>query len=89
MWLDELDTYSTKRNIVKMIVGNKIDMVSMQTLQVKLLWSELQFVFSEYLINIFSVRLLWNSAVMRGVFLYHTERVKKLFVFLLLSSFCT
>lgn len=26
-WLDELDTYSTKRNIVKMIVGNKIDKV--------------------------------------------------------------
>lgn len=24
-WLDELDTYTTKRNIVKMIVGNKID----------------------------------------------------------------
>lgn len=26
-WLNELETYSTKRNIVKMIVGNKIDMV--------------------------------------------------------------
>jgi len=25
-WLNELDTYSTKSNIVKMIVGNKIDM---------------------------------------------------------------
>lgn len=25
-WLNELETYSTKRNIVKMIVGNKIDM---------------------------------------------------------------
>ncbi|XP_060516928.1 ras-related protein Rab-18-B-like isoform X3 [Cylas formicarius] len=25
MWLNELETYSTKRNIVKMIVGNKID----------------------------------------------------------------
>ncbi|XP_030746437.1 ras-related protein Rab-18-B [Sitophilus oryzae] len=25
-WLNELDTYSTKKNIVKMIVGNKIDM---------------------------------------------------------------
>lgn len=24
-WLEELDTYSTKNNIVKMIVGNKID----------------------------------------------------------------
>ncbi|KAJ9594196.1 hypothetical protein L9F63_014356 [Diploptera punctata] len=24
-WLDELDTYSTKSNIVKMVVGNKID----------------------------------------------------------------
>lgn len=28
VWLSELDTYSTKSNIVKMIVGNKIDMVS-------------------------------------------------------------
>lgn len=27
LWLDELDTYTTKRNIVKMIVGNKIDQV--------------------------------------------------------------
>jgi len=26
-WLDELDTYSTKNNIVKMVVGNKIDKV--------------------------------------------------------------
>lgn len=26
-WLSELDTYSTKSNIVKMVVGNKIDMV--------------------------------------------------------------
>jgi Ras-related protein Rab-18 len=26
-WLDELDTYSTKSNIVKMVVGNKIDKV--------------------------------------------------------------
>lgn len=26
-WLNELDTYSTKQNIVKMIVGNKIDKV--------------------------------------------------------------
>lgn len=26
-WLNELETYSTKSNIVKMIVGNKIDMV--------------------------------------------------------------
>lgn len=26
-WLNELDTYSTKSNIVKMIVGNKIDKV--------------------------------------------------------------
>lgn len=26
-WLNELDTYSTRSNIVKMIVGNKIDMV--------------------------------------------------------------
>lgn len=27
-WLNELDTYSTKSNIVKMVVGNKIDKVS-------------------------------------------------------------
>lgn len=27
-WLNELDTYSTKTNIVKMVVGNKIDVVS-------------------------------------------------------------
>lgn len=26
-WLDELETYSTNKNIVKMIVGNKIDKV--------------------------------------------------------------
>ena len=26
-WLNELDIYSTKRNLIKMIVGNKIDMV--------------------------------------------------------------
>jgi small GTP-binding protein len=26
-WLDELETYSTKNNIVKMVVGNKIDKV--------------------------------------------------------------
>jgi Ras-related protein Rab-18 len=26
-WLDELDTYSTKDNIVKMVVGNKTDKV--------------------------------------------------------------
>lgn len=27
-WLNELDTYSTKNNMVKMVVGNKIDVVS-------------------------------------------------------------
>lgn len=27
-WLSELETYSTKANIIKMIVGNKIDKVS-------------------------------------------------------------
>lgn len=26
-WLNELDTYSTKSDIVKMLVGNKIDKV--------------------------------------------------------------
>lgn len=28
-WLSELDTYSTKSNIIKMVVGNKIDMVNL------------------------------------------------------------
>ena len=28
MWLNELDTYSTKTEVVKMLVGNKIDKVS-------------------------------------------------------------
>jgi len=27
-WLNELDTYATKLDIVKMLVGNKIDQVS-------------------------------------------------------------
>lgn len=27
-WLNELEIYSTKRNIIKMVVGNKIDVVS-------------------------------------------------------------
>ena len=27
-WLNELETYSTRNDIVKMLVGNKIDMVS-------------------------------------------------------------
>ena len=27
MWLSEVDTYSTKPNIVRMLVGNKIDKV--------------------------------------------------------------
>lgn len=31
-WINELETYSTKSNIVKMIVGNKIDIVSIQEL---------------------------------------------------------
>ena len=26
-WLNELDTYATKKNIVRMLVGNKIDKV--------------------------------------------------------------
>lgn len=25
MWLNELDTYATKKDLVKMLVGNKID----------------------------------------------------------------
>lgn len=32
-WLSELDTYSTKNDIVKMVVGNKIDRVCNVTLQ--------------------------------------------------------
>ena len=28
MWLNELQTYANRTNIVKMLVGNKIDMVS-------------------------------------------------------------
>ena len=28
MWLTELDTYATKKDLVKMLVGNKIDKVS-------------------------------------------------------------
>lgn len=31
-WLSELETYSTKSNIVKMVVGNKIDVVSFDIL---------------------------------------------------------
>lgn len=27
MWLNELDTYATKKDLVKMLVGNKIDKV--------------------------------------------------------------
>lgn len=34
-WLNELDTYSTKSNIVKMIVGNKIDVVSISFFKVR------------------------------------------------------
>lgn len=29
-WLNELETYTTRHDIVKMLVGNKIDMVSRQ-----------------------------------------------------------
>ena len=28
MWLTELDTYATKKDLVKMLVGNKIDKVN-------------------------------------------------------------
>lgn len=35
-WLEELDTYSTKNNIVKMIVGNKIDVVRLLILVIEL-----------------------------------------------------
>lgn len=31
MWLTELDTYSTKKDLVKMLVGNKIDKVGRYT----------------------------------------------------------
>jgi len=29
MWLTELDTYATKKDLVKMLVGNKIDKVDL------------------------------------------------------------
>ena len=29
VWLNELDTYATKKDLVKMLVGNKIDKVSL------------------------------------------------------------
>ena len=35
MWLNELDTYSTKTDIVKMLVGNKIDRVSIYIIIIK------------------------------------------------------
>ena len=28
VWLNELDTYATKKDLIKMLVGNKIDKVS-------------------------------------------------------------
>ena len=31
MWLTELDTYATKKDLVKMLVGNKIDKASIET----------------------------------------------------------
>ena len=30
MWLTELDTYATKKDLVKMLVGNKIDKASFE-----------------------------------------------------------
>ena len=32
VWLNELDTYASKKDIVKMLVGNKIDIVSSECL---------------------------------------------------------
>lgn len=32
MWLTELDTYATKKDLVKMLVGNKIDKASIEAL---------------------------------------------------------
>ena len=29
VWLNELDTYATKKDLVKMLVGNKIDKVNL------------------------------------------------------------
>lgn len=29
VWLNELDTYATKKDLIKMLVGNKIDKVSL------------------------------------------------------------
>lgn len=37
MWLNELDTYATKKDIVKMLVGNKIDKVKNESNAVAML----------------------------------------------------
>ena len=34
VWLNELDTYATKKDLVKMLVGNKIDKVVLKILAV-------------------------------------------------------
>ena len=36
MWLTELDTYATKKDLVKMLVGNKIDKASVETHRIRL-----------------------------------------------------
>ena len=33
MWLTELDTYATKKDLVKMLVGNKIDKASVEPIR--------------------------------------------------------
>lgn len=35
VWLNELDTYATKKDLVKMLVGNKIDKVERETEWIK------------------------------------------------------
>lgn len=34
IWLNELDRYSTKKNVVKMVIGNKIDVASIISIHV-------------------------------------------------------
>ena len=38
VWLNELDTYATKKDLIKMLVGNKIDKVDLKNLAVTIKW---------------------------------------------------
>lgn len=52
-WLNELETYSTRPNIVKMIVGNKIDVVSIPLISIKVLiyWRKFVYRITEKLVG--------------------------------------